>query len=138
MPAFDSIDLTPASDHQMQQSRILQDSQLFSYTCKHPKLKSQLCVQAAKTPHHDMSALEVESSVRYCEHLLFVQRSQRHTLSTLSQQFKQLQALCHVLTSFKHGCLAPQVSIVTSTCSAYDCIFLNTQYPFPKASQFIW
>ncbi|KAL0028971.1 hypothetical protein WJX77_009058 [Trebouxia sp. C0004] len=64
--------------------------------------------EAAKTPHHDMSALEVESSVRYCEHLLFVQRSQRHTLSTLSQQFKQLQALCQVLTSFKHGCLAPQ------------------------------
>ncbi len=86
-----------------------------------------------------MSALEVESSVRYCEHLLFVQRSQRHMLSTLSQQFKQLQALCQVLTSFKHGSLAPQVSTLTSTCSAYDYILLDTQYPFPKvsASQFI-
>jgi len=79
-----------------------------------------------------MSALEVESSVRYSEHLLFVQRSQRHTLSTLSQQFKQLQALCQVLTSFKHGSLAPQVSIVPSTCSAHDYILLNTQYPLPK------
>ncbi len=73
-----------------------------------------------------MSALEVESSVRYCEHLLFVQRSQRHMLSTLSQQYKQLQALCQVLTSFKHGCLAPQVSIVTSTCSTYNYTVLNT------------
>lgn len=78
-------------------------------------------------PHHDMSALEVESSVRYCEHLLFVQRSQRHTLRTLSQQFKQLQALCQVLTSFKNNCLAPQVSTVTSRCSAYNYIFLNAQ-----------
>ncbi len=87
-----------------------------------------------------MSALEVESSVRYCEHLLFVQRSQRHTLSTLSQQFKQLQALCQVLTSFKHGSLAPQVGILTSTYSAHDYIVLSTQYPFAKASasQFIW
>ncbi|KAL0049173.1 hypothetical protein WJX82_008148 [Trebouxia sp. C0006] len=67
--------------------------------------------EAAKTPHHDMSALEVESSVRFSEHLLFVQRSQRHTLSTLSQQFKQLQALCQVLTSFKHGSLAPQAGV---------------------------
>ncbi len=81
-----------------------------------------------------MSALEVESSVRYCEHLLFVQRSQRHTLSTLSQQFKQLQALCQVLTSFKDGSLAPQVSIITSSCNAHDCILLNTQYPLSKVS----
>lgn len=66
-------------------------------------------MQAAKVPHHDMSALEVESSVRYCEHLLFVQRSQRRTLSTLSQQFEQVQALSHVLISCKDGCLAPQV-----------------------------
>ncbi len=79
-----------------------------------------------------MSALEVESSVRYCEHLLFVQRSQRHTLSTLSQQFKQLQALCQVLTSFKDGSLAPQVSIITSSCNAHDCILLNTQNPLSK------
>ena len=56
-----------------------------------------------------MSALEVESSVRYCEHLLFVQRSQRRTLSVLSQQFEQVQALSHVLISCKAGCLAPQV-----------------------------
>ena len=132
---------TPASDHHMQQCRVFcpQCSRLFIYSCERPELRSQLCVQAAKTPHHDMSALEVESSVRYCEHLLFVQRSQRHTLSTLSQQFKQLQALVQVLTSFKHGSLAPQVSIITSTCSAHDYILLNTQYPSPKvsASQFI-
>ena len=63
-----------------------------------------------------MSALEVDSSVRYCEHLLFVQRSQRHTLSTLGQQFKQLQTLCQVLSGCKDGGLAPQVPIITLAC----------------------
>ena len=59
-----------------------------------------------------MSALEVDSSVRYCEHLLFVQRSQRHTLSMLGRQFKQLQGLCQVLSSCKNEPLAPQVAII--------------------------
>lgn len=57
-----------------------------------------------------MSALEVESSVRYCEHLLYVQRSQRSMLCTLSQQFQQLQSCCDVVKGCEEGYLVPQVS----------------------------
>ena len=74
-------------------------------------LMSDMDLQAAKSPHHDVSSLEVESSVRYCEHLLFVQRAQRSTLSTLSQQFSNLQSLCQLLASCKDGVLAPQVGM---------------------------
>lgn len=62
-----------------------------------------------------MSALEVEASVRYCEHLLYVQRSQRSMLCTLSQQFQQLQGCCDVVKGCDKGCLVPQVSPLSLT-----------------------
>lgn len=68
-----------------------------------------------------MSALEVESSVRYCEHLLYVQRSQRSMLCTLSQQFQKLQGCCDVVKGCKEG-LVPQVSP----------LFLTLTLPNPK------
>lgn len=66
-------------------------------------------LQAAKAPHHDISSLEVESSVRFCEHLLYIQRSQRRTLSSLGQQASQLRDLCAVLAELQDGKIAPQV-----------------------------
>ena len=36
--------------------------------------------QAAKAPHHDLSAAEVESALRLSEHLLHLQRLQRRGL----------------------------------------------------------
>ena len=53
----------------------------------------------------------MELSVRYCEHLLAVQRAQRSMLSMLSQQFSHLNSLRQVLASFKDGYVSPQVSI---------------------------
>ena len=73
--------------------------------------------QAAKAPHHDMSALEVESSLRFCEHLLYVQRSQRRTLSMLSQHFQKLQGFCQVLKGCKDGIPVSQVNL-SSYCFA--------------------
>ena len=65
--------------------------------------------QAAKAPHHDISSLEVESSVRFSEHLLYIQRRQRRTLGNLGQQASQLRDLCTVLAELQDGKLAPQV-----------------------------
>ena len=58
-----------------------------------------------------MSALEVESSVHYCEHLLYIQRSQRSMLCMLSQQFQKLQGCCDVVKGCEAGCLVPQVRV---------------------------
>ena len=64
-----------------------------------------------KAPHHDISALEVESAQRFCEHLLHMQRSQRQILGTLGQQLSQLQHLHTILEECQSGELAPQVNI---------------------------
>lgn len=73
------------------------------------------CLQAAKAPHHDISSLEVESSVRLCEHLLYVQRSQRRTFSHLGQHMHHLQRLSTTLAEFQAGAIAPQVGL------CFDC-----------------
>ena len=68
-----------------------------------------------------MSALEVESSVHYCEHLLYVQRSQRSMLCMLSQQFQKLQGCCDVVKGCGAGWLGSQVSVL----SVYMHLFIH-------------
>ncbi len=49
--------------------------------------------QAAKAPHHDLSAAEVEAAVRLAEHLLHLQRSQRRSLATAAARYEELADL---------------------------------------------
>ena len=51
------------------------------------------CLQAAKTPHQDLSLAEVEAAVRSSEHLLFLQRQQRQALGQAQAAVASLQAL---------------------------------------------
>ncbi|KAK9833665.1 hypothetical protein WJX74_002204 [Apatococcus lobatus] len=56
--------------------------------------------RVAQTPHQDISAREVEASVHICEHLLFLQQTQRAMLVTLCQHQGQLDAHAMLASEF--------------------------------------
>jgi midasin len=51
------------------------------------------CLQAAKLPHGNLSAAEVEGSVRSVEHLLWLTQRSRATLGTLGDTYRHLSSL---------------------------------------------
>lgn len=69
-------------------------------------------MQAAKAPHHDLSAAEVESAVRLSEHLLHLQRLQRRSLAAAAARHADVAALAAGLAELAAApdALPPQVS----------------------------
>jgi hypothetical protein len=57
--------------------------------------------QAAKQPHGDLSAAEVEGSVRSVEHLLWLSQRGRAVLASLDATYRQLSALHDALSALR-------------------------------------
>ena len=60
-------------------------------------------LQAGKSPHCDVSAVEVERGTRRSEHLLYLQRRQRALLAALGAEHGRMARLATVLRSLGAG-----------------------------------
>ena len=58
-----------------------------------------MLLQAAKSPHEDISQREAQLSSHLCEHLLYMQRQQRGLLGSMCSSLLQLQSQAALLGS---------------------------------------
>ena len=76
--------------------------------------------QAAKAPHHDLSAAEVESAPRLSEHLLHLQRLQRRGLAAAAEHHGGIAALASGLAELA---AAPDALPAQVANAALQCMF---------------
>ena len=95
-----------------------------------------VCVaQVAEIPHQDISAREVEASVHLCEHLFYMQQTQRSVMSGLCSSQAQLDLHSRLMAEFTVkqseeagpglSVLPPQVSSRNSLHEVDGYTFLN-------------
>lgn len=80
---------------QCEGKHLLQAALLHAWHAVFPKALTGLlpAEQAARAPHHDLSAAEVESALRLSEHLLHLQRLQRRGLAAAAERHGSVATL---------------------------------------------
>ena len=78
------------------------------------------CAQSSRSPHSDLSALEVAAASRNSEHLFYIVQRSRSFLSALASVHDQLGRICSALapTGIKHGFASTLVLGQVHTCFA--------------------
>lgn len=76
------------------------------------------CAQSSRSPHSDLSALEVAAASRNSEHLFYIVQRSRSFLSALASMHDQLGRICSALapTGVKHGFASSLVLGQVHTC----------------------